>query len=707
MKRNDRSFLKPTLAATVILTVVVLIFGFMAGKRQNVYICEVCPHNASVMYDLVGYYSDYIIIANDSDEDVNLENYGLSDDHDDLRKFVFPSVVIPAKGRLCVWAAIPDEINYDYIDADSLYTNFRLSDHESLYFTDPDGIVIDSLRLPNLKDDQAYLREAYGKKWQIATPSNLSETGFVTSDEIAVPVFSVPTGFYPQPFEVSITADAPDIFYTMDGSDPRTNGVLYTGNIAVYDRSEADNYLSALGPISLRDVYMPTEPVDKGTVFRAVARREDGAFSKEATATYFVGEEMRTKYLGTPILSVIVDPQDLFSHQDGIYVLGQVWDSVGEKAEELMEEQGEFFNTYLAPVNYNMRGKGWRRKADLELLDVTGKSMFQEGALISIRGNYTRYVNQKSFTLLPKDRTKIFDGLIAAGGNTLVIRTGGPEDMYATNFRDTVNNRIAQNLRIGSQSAICTQVFLNGEFWGCYNLQDRLDESFVAGRYGVDESNVILMKDLKILSGRKEDINEYEELKNFAAEYDFSNDLYYMQFCNMVDMDSLIDWYCAEMFFANDDVYDNNVAMWKVRTPGILPYEDGKWRFLLFDTDCSDAFRELSEASIDSFIEGHCRGYNPNEELYFSNLSKNPTFRKRFRERFLELLGTDFSFETTGPIVDEFEKIYEKPMVNSVRRFEDPNFTVENYHQSVEIVRNFFRERPGYLNTYIMQHMGD
>ena len=703
MKTERKEFSKSVLTAAVILLLVVVIIGFAIQQKQDLYISEVCSHNVSVMYDPIGCYSDYLILTNESGQTVDLEGYGLSDDKENLYKYVFPAVSVEPGESLTVWAAVGDVISSPYIDANTLYTNFKLRDHESIYLTNKDGLVIDSMRLPNLKEDQAYLHNASGRGWHKGTPSALEDKTFAVSRDVKAPVLSAVSGFYKEPFSLSLSVeDGSEIFYSLDGSDPKTNGVLYQAPLSITDRSGAENYLSTLGPISLMDVYMPDEPVDKATVIRAVARRSDGVFSEESCGTYLVGEALIGKYMGTPLLSMIVDPQDLFSHQDGIYVTGQVWENVKDKAETF-----EFFNSYLAPTNYNMRGPGWRRHADLTLLSGTGEQLYEEDAMVSIRGNYTRYVNQKSFSLFPSEQKTVFEGLFPLGGDTLVIRTGGTEDMFETNFRDEINNRICANLKVGAQQSVCTTVFLDGEYWGCYNLQDRLDESFVAGRYGVNVEDVNLIKNFEAVSGKKEDLTQYQELETFLAENDMSADLNYQRFCNMMDIDSLIDYYCAEIFFANDDAYDNNVALWRTRDIGILPYEDGKWRFLLFDTDCTDGYRENAMANVDSFVDGHCRDYNPDDDRFFAPLSQNAAFRERFRNRFMELLASDFSYERIEPILSEMENTYKKPMVYSIRRFNDPNFTEEQYLQKVDVVREFFRQRGDYLCNYLTLHLGN
>ncbi len=146
-------------------------------------------------------------------------------------------------------------------------------------------------------------------------------------------------------------------------------------------------------------------------------------------------------------------------------------------------------------------------------------------------------------------------------------------------------------------------------------------------------------------------------------------------------------------------MYVNNTALWKV--PG------GKWRYLLFDTDSTDAYY-ANVASMDSFVEGNWDEHNPlNGDPIFSNLAKNSEFRKQFRDRMTYLLANDFSYERIEPLIDKLEAVYTNPMVMSVRRYDDPQFTADRYKGNVSVVRDFFRERGGYIYEYMMQHMGD
>ncbi|MCR4596780.1 MAG: CotH kinase family protein [Lachnospiraceae bacterium] len=668
------------------------------------YISEVCAHNDDVIYDSVGFYHDFIVLTNGTDHVIDLSGYALSDDKDNLRKYVFPEAKIQSKERLIIWADVKTPFNENFADETAFYTGFRLSDHESLFLTDPDGHVLDSLRLPMMDRNQALLRSKAGKRGTLGTPQEMGGELITVSSEIKSPVLSVESGYYIDEFELTIDGGHNDVYYTTDGSNPCTSGVLYNDAIQIYDRSNEPNLYANIGSISVfPDYYIPSDPVDKATVVRAVARRKDGMFSEETVATFWVGQHLRDICEGSYTVSIVTDPEDLFSYDKGIYVTGKVWDMNRASADEMGADP------ISSPINYNMRGKGWRKESRLILFDPTGNCLYDETDTISIHGNFARSMNQKGFNLKPvQEGDKVFDGFFTDSGDTLMLRTGGSDDMSLTNFRDVLNNRVAQSLNIGAQQSVCCQVFLNGEYWGCYNLQEHPDVSFIEAHYQVPAEDINLIKNSAAVSGLDNDLEQYLELRAFVREHDFSDDLYYQQFCNMMDMDNLIDYYCMQIYCANSDAYDNNVALWKTRNIGDAPYADGKWRFLFFDTDMSlGSAADYNAVDMDTFVEGQCRYYNLNEERFFSNLIRNESFRQRFYNRFMELAENNFSYERVEPMINDLEYTYTKPMVLSLRRFIDPDFQESTYLYNVATVRNFYQERGGYICNYLKEHLSN
>lgn len=702
--KKDRSFI-PVIIAFVIMALIIAGIGMKTYARPGLFISEVCSHNDDIIYDSVGFHHDFIILTNSSSLPINLTGYGLSDDSSQLGKFIFPDMVLEAGGTVTVWADEKTVFGDGYSDEDALFSGFRLSDHDYLYLTDPEGLVIDSLRLPQMKRNTSYLRNFAGDKGKKGIPKDLDTEYFPVTDNILPPVFSASSGYYGEPFLLSMDGGNNTVYYTLDASSPYTSGVKYEAAVPIVDRSPLDNYYSTLGPVSVTaDPYIPAEPISKATVVRAVAKKDDGTFSKEAVAVYFVGDDIRRICTGTYTLSIVSDPQGLFSGKRGIYVTGNVWDMNRDRI------AGEDVDLHEVPVNYNMRGRGWRRDARLILFDENGTCLYDEDGLINIRGGYGRSVIQKGFNLRPSDPgKKVFDGLFDDTGSIIALRTGSETDVYSTNFRDALNHRISEGLNIPVQKSHCCQVYLDGEYWGCYNLQEHMDSSFVEGRYSVPADNVNIIRlngEPVAVSESERDLAQYDEVKSYADGHDLSNDDYYSGFCDMVDIDSLIDYYCTQLFFGNGDGYIYNNAMWRARKKGTGAYKDGKWRFLLFDLDNTDAYGSTNgalEAAVDPFVEFTWIEY----DQFYLNLSQNKSFRQRMRNRMDELLAGDFSYERISPILDEFEAQYTDPMTLSVKRFHDPDFTGEQYAANVQVVRDFFRERGYYISKYMQEHLGD
>ena len=100
---------------------------------------EFMASNESTVTDSEGEYEDWIELFNNSDEDISLNGYFLSDDGDDLSQWSFPDTTISAKGYLIVWTD-NDE------DQQGLHANFKLSGSgETIYLSNSDTTIIEEV----------------------------------------------------------------------------------------------------------------------------------------------------------------------------------------------------------------------------------------------------------------------------------------------------------------------------------------------------------------------------------------------------------------------------------------------------------------------------------------------------------------------------------------------------------------------------------
>lgn len=245
-----------------------------------------------------------------------------------------------------------------------------------------------------------------------------------------------------------------------------------------------------------------------------------------------------------------------------------------------------------------------------------------------------------------------------------------------------------------------------------------MSASYVSSHYGIDSEDVIICKNNKVVNGSKYDYKEYEKIVEFANNNDLSQEINYSQVCDKIDIGSYIDYMCFEIYVANCDSIANNVAIWKSRKvdPG-NPYADGKWRWLLYDTDDSAGMvTGRTEPNVDSFIEGQWTT-SPMEDKLFSALLYNDQFRKQFGATFIEMSDNSFAFSRVNNDLNNISQHYKKQVVLSQRRFRGPQM-IKDYHEDydgtydeqdfdreVNVIRSFYRNRKRYIVNDMFQHI--
>ena len=118
---------------------------------------EIMAGNVSAVPDQNGEYDDWVELYNGNNFSLNLNGYHLSDNENELTKWTFPNVTIPANGYLIVWCDTAGN------SQTGLHTTYRLSaDQEEVYLTDPTNTVIDAVHYVNMPSDKGFARVPNG-----------------------------------------------------------------------------------------------------------------------------------------------------------------------------------------------------------------------------------------------------------------------------------------------------------------------------------------------------------------------------------------------------------------------------------------------------------------------------------------------------------------------------------------------------------------
>jgi spore coat protein CotH len=127
----------------------------------EVIVNEFMANNVSTVTAPNGKFSDWMELYNTTNKEIDLSNAGLSDNISSPKKWLFPvGTKIKAKEYLIVWADGGDT-------GIGLHASFKLADAgESFIFSDPNGVVLDSLTFKNQKADLSHARCPNGTaKW--------------------------------------------------------------------------------------------------------------------------------------------------------------------------------------------------------------------------------------------------------------------------------------------------------------------------------------------------------------------------------------------------------------------------------------------------------------------------------------------------------------------------------------------------------------
>ena len=323
--------MRKDIPAMIICTIMTLIMFIIAAsaegegkteQRAHVVINEVCSNNFCIADDDGGNYYDYVELYNSSDIDSDFDIY-LSDDQDDLKKYRVEESV-PAKGFLLIWLSGTG-------NEEHMHAGFKASkDGETLFLTDDKGNTLDIVDIPALEHDKTYSRTKDGGKRLAVTAGtpNASNEGAVVfeTEFIESPVFSLDDGFYSVGTQLTIQGEPfTRIYYTLDGTVPDKNALLYKEPITLEDASDRDNiYANEMMYVTYTP---PNYKLDKANVVRAVAVDIlSGKRSRVVTHTYFCGFESKEIYKDVKIISLFIEPEDAFGYDNGIFAMGKAYD---------------------------------------------------------------------------------------------------------------------------------------------------------------------------------------------------------------------------------------------------------------------------------------------------------------------------------------------------------------------------------------------
>lgn len=597
---------------------------------------------------------DWIELHNPDSGSASLNGMYLTDDPANLTKWLIPNVSLAGNGYLLIFASSKDRRP---TNGDNLHTNFSLNaSGEYLALVAADGSTILSEFGSSTENfppqDAGTSYGFYGDPLQIGyllnpTPDAENDSSSGVSGFVEDTDFGIGRGFYDTPFSLSINSATPgaSIRYTTDGSWPsETSGTIYTGPITI-DRSMAVKAIAYKSGFVSTNIDTHSYILVNSVIAQTASNSQSlyglpsswggqgpyyGMNNNSNVDPATLADDLKT----VPSLSIAIDTDDMFG-SSGIY------------------------------SNPGSSGQAWERKTSLELVDPAGLETFQQNCAIRIQGGAFRsfgLTRKKSFRVLFKSQFGTSNQPTGGSGKldfplfgeepgvaqefqTLIFRMesndgwqwsgAGGQPQYA---RDEFGRRVQLALGQPAPHGRYLHLYINGVYWGLYNVVERPDSSFAESYVEGADRNLWEGQNSGSPINDSTNLNNWNNFRNAvsnisAAGSDTARDAAFLEACGFnadgtrnpsfpiwCDPSNNADYFITNWYGGNSDWPNKNyyggIDTQATRTG---------YKYFMWDSEWSLFLRSNTNYNRITNYSGIA---DPNQDL-----QNSPEFRLRFADR--------------------------------------------------------------------------
>lgn len=643
------------------ISCLVLVFSVQLAIGQIV-INEYSAANYDTYQDNYGEYEDWVELYNPTAAAIDINGWYLSDKVANPTKWMVPSsFIIPANGVAIVYCSGRDEL----IGGDA-HTNFKITQtkgNEVFMLTDAANTLQDSIRVFPNQDSHSRGRETNGAaNWSVftnATP-NASNTGALL-EYATTPIYSQSSGYYPAAINLTLTTPDPNItiYYTTNGDEPDNTSTVYTGAINI----TATTVVKAVAYSSTANI--PPSFIDFNT--------------------YFINETHTI-----PILSIAGD---------------QVWDLLDGNG--WLDPRGtiEYFSAAGQLIDkgtgeYNKHGNdSW--------------AYDQRGFDYIMRDQYGYNYALKDKLFMTKDRDKFQRIIVKAAANDNFSFEDG------AHIRDAYVHHLSQiaDLRMDERSTSACIVYLNGSYWGVYDLREKVDDAdFIDYYYDQDEKypeSADYIQFLKTWGGTWTEYgdgipgpgsmaeNDWDNFKNWVLANPMNIQANYLTAKSQFNTGSIIDYFLLNSYVVSSDWLNWNTAWWRGLDPN---GEKKKWRYALWDMDATfDHYINYTGVPNTSATADPCDPSSLNDPggqghvPIWNALLDNDEFFDDYINRWQDLANGAFSCSAMVALLDSMILVIDPEMPRQIQTW--GGGTYADWQSNVQDLRNFILARCDSMNT--------
>ena len=679
------------------------------NDNYKIRINEVMTKNNNLIKSLDSKFYSMVELFNYGEEDINLERFYLTDKETNLTKYIFPNVVIKKNDYLVIYMG---ESNIE----SEVHANFKLDNNDSyLILSSPNKNIIDKVNIKEMESNTSiglydgkwytYNYPSFGKENTDEYQENSQNKYFVTINEVSI---------YPKEAVELKNSSNNSLslkgYYLSDKNDNKLDLSKYTINANGYLVLNNLNFIGINNEVLyLKYKEKTIDTLEISKLRGNVSVSKDG-FYKNITLGSKNSDNVYKGYAEKPMFSrnnIYVNKGDkisLSSMDNSViyYTLdGTIPSSKSKKYTEeivinkntvikaiaykdnylesdissqtfiidnkkdvavvsISSDYNSLFGSNGIITNYSSR---MEKKANFEFYEDDGSLGVSEIVDIKLSGMDSRLEPQKSISLYLRKKygkNKVtypfFKDIDYDTFSSLLLRNAG-EDPKNVRIMDAVQTRILKGqMDIDMQEYRPVAVYLNGSYYGLYNLREKLNGDYVESKFGIDKDNIDLIKYSTPTTGN---LNSYNNLINYIKSHDASKKDVYEYLKTQIDVQELINYFIVESFYGNTDL--GNIRYWKAK--------DGKWRWMLYDLDWSLWNNNLDMGYPIKNIKVPAATYLSSSILIVRNLYKNSEFKDLYLKSLSKYLKETFKPERVNKIIDELKEEVSGEMPNHIKRW--------------------------------------
>lgn len=627
--------------------------GFTLAQNMLV-INEFMARNNSALMDEYGQFDDWIELYNGAEKPIDIGGFFIADETAFPNKWRIPdhqphATTIAPDGYLILWAD-------DSPDQGILHLNFKLNgDGEQIRLYAPNLSLIDSVTFGKQRADTSFGRQLDAPNVWHFFPVPTPGAANIKNTILAPPEFNIQSGMYAGDITLEISAPPnAEIYFTLDGAEPtRAPAHLYSRPIQLYETK----------------------------VVRAKCFLGDNTWSQIHTATYFIDERF-----SLPVFSLTTEP-------------GNLWGSSGI---------------------YDNRFEDWEKPVYVEYFEANGGQRLSMHAGVKIHGPGT--LDQQSLRLYAGSRYgpevfahTFFDEIDLDEFKRLVLRNGGNDCTNAgprqTHLRDAIVHALyrQRNPDYPVSAWKPVHLYLNGDYWGIYNLRERQDRFYIQSHYGHTDIDFLEYAAEEGEENEKRnaiagDWADFESLIQFAQNNDLSQANHYEYIKSQIDINNLCEYWIFQTAVANYDWPFNNQKFYRAKTPG------HKWQWVLWDTEFSlghiwaqsYTWECLARSLSSDVTEKHLEKYPWfAQHRLVPELFRNAEFRSVFINRYYDCLNTTLSSENMLVTIDSLADLIRPDIERQLQRW---GGSLSEWNNAVQDIRTFAQKRPVIAEQHVRNY---